>query len=71
MSKIINGKKVGREKSPKYESIFGDYDDKDLSKKVMSIPKIIKYDIGMEMQFGFKHTSISYERQYLQSKFTG
>tara|TARA_R110002051_G_C8499359_1_gene464469 strand:+ start:473 stop:688 length:216 start_codon:yes stop_codon:yes gene_type:complete len=70
MSKIIKGKKVGRKKKPIYESIFGDYDDKNLDEKIMKIPKIINQDIGWEMQFGFKYTSQSYETQYLQSKFT-
>ena len=70
MSKIIKGKKVGRKKSPKYNSIFGDYDDTDLDKKVMKIPKIINQDIGWEMHVGMKRTSLSYEHQYLQKKFT-
>ena len=56
--KTIKGKKVGRKKKPVYKSIFGDYDDKDLDKKVMTIPKTIRYDIGMEMQYRFKHISI-------------
>ena len=68
--KIIKGKKVGRKKKPIYKSIFGDYDDKNLDKKVMKIPEIINQDIGWEMQFGFKRTSISYEKQYLASKYT-
>tara|TARA_R110000824_G_scaffold395501_1_gene596178 strand:+ start:356 stop:574 length:219 start_codon:yes stop_codon:yes gene_type:complete len=68
MSKIINGKKVGREKKVVYQSIFGDYDDRDLSKKVMTIPEIITYDIGWELATGMKRTSASFERQYLQRK---
>ena len=68
--KTIKGKKVGRKKKPVYKSIFGDYDDKNLDEKVMKIPKIINQDIGWEMQFGFKRTSLAYETQYLQSKFT-
>ena len=68
--KTIKGKKVGRKKNVIYKSIFGDYDDTDLDKKVIKIPKIINEDIGWEMQFGFKRTSQAYERQYLQSKFT-
>ena len=70
MSKIIKGKKVGRKKNPIYKSIFGDYDDKDLDKKVMKIPKIITQDIGWELLTGMKRTSISYENQYLESKHT-
>ena len=68
--KTIKGKKVGRKKKPKYESIFGDYNDRNLDEKVMTIPKIINQDIGWEMQFGFKYTSMSYEKQYLQGKHT-
>ena len=68
--KTIKGKKVGRKKKPVYNSIFGDYDDKNLDEKVMKIPKIINQDIGWELQSGMKRTSLSYERQYLQSKFT-
>ena len=68
--KKIKGKKVGSKKNVVYKSIFGDYDDTDLDKKIMTIPKIINEDIGWEMQFGFKRTSLAYERQYLQSKFT-
>tara|TARA_R110000824_G_scaffold5954_1_gene27318 strand:+ start:2287 stop:2499 length:213 start_codon:yes stop_codon:yes gene_type:complete len=68
--KTIKGKKVGRKKKPVYNSIFGDYDDKNLDEKVMTIPKIINEDIGWEMQLGMKRTSLSYETQYLQSKFT-
>ena len=68
--KTIKGKKVGRKKNIVYKSIFGDYDDTDLDKKVMKIPKIINQDIGWEMQVGMKRTSLSYETQYLQSKFT-
>ena len=68
--KTIKGKKVGRKKNIVYKSIFGDYDDTDLDKKVMKIPKIINQDIGWEMQVGMKRTSLAYETQYLQSKFT-
>ena len=68
--KTIKGKKVGRKKKPVYNSIFGDYDDTDLNKKVMTIPKIINQDIGWEMQVGMKRTSLSYEKQYLESKYT-
>tara|TARA_R100001244_G_C5150600_1_gene129586 strand:+ start:770 stop:982 length:213 start_codon:yes stop_codon:yes gene_type:complete len=68
--KIIKGKKVGRKKKPIYKSIFGNYDDKNLDEKIMKIPKIINQDIGWEMQLGMKRTSLSYETQYLQSKFT-
>jgi hypothetical protein len=70
MSKIIKGKKVGRKKKEIYVSIFGDYDDKNLDEKVMKIPKIITQDIGWEMQFGFKVTTQSYEKQYLDYKKT-
>ena len=70
MSKIINGKKIGREKSPKYKSIFGDYDDRDLSKKVMKIPDVITQDIGWELLTGMKRTSESYEKNYLEKKHT-
>lgn len=65
-----NWKNAGRKRKTKYISIFGDYDDTDLDKKVMTIPKIITQDIGYEMQFGFKHISDPKERQYLQSKKT-
>ena len=68
--KTIKGKKVGRKKNVIYKSIFGDYDDTNLDKKIMKIPEIINQDIGWEMQFGFKRTSQAYEAQYLQSKFT-
>jgi len=68
--KTIKGKKVGRKKKPVYNSIFGDYDDKNLDEKIMKIPKIINQDIGWEMQFGFKRTTESYENQYLASKHT-
>jgi len=68
--KTIKGKKVGRKKKPVYNSIFGDYDDKNLDKKVMKIPKIINQDIGWELHTGMKRTSVSYENQYLESKFT-
>ena len=68
--KTIKGKKVGRKKKPVYNSIFGDYDDKNLDEKVMTIPKIINQDIGWELHTGMKRTPISYENQYLESKFT-
>ena len=68
--KTIKGKKVGRKKKPVYKSIFGDYDDTDLDKQVMTIPKIINQDIGWELQSGMKRTSLSYETQYLQGKYT-
>ena len=68
MSKIIKGKKVGRTRKPIYKSIFGDYDDRDLDKKVMKIPKIINQDIGYEMQLGIKYIPNSGERSYLRSK---
>ena len=70
MSKKIKGKKVGRKKKPVYNSIFGDYDDKNLDEKIMKIPKIINQDIGWEMHVGMKRTSISQENQYLESKYT-
>ena len=70
MSKTIKGKKVGRKKNPVYNSIFGDYDDKNLDEKIMKIPKIINQDIGWEMHVGMKRTTESYENQYLESKFT-
>ena len=63
-------KKVGRKKKEVYKSIFGDYDDTNLDDKVMTIPKIINQDIGFEMQFGFKKTSLVYEQQYLNFKKT-
>lgn len=68
--KTIKGKKVGRKKKPVYNSIFGDYDDKNLDEKVMKIPKIINQDIGWELHSGMKRTSVAYENQYLESKFT-
>mgnify|MGYP003122485389 FL=1 len=63
-------KKVGRKKKHIYKSIFGDYDDKNLDDKVMTIPKMIDDDYGWEMQFGFKSTSLLYEKQYLEHKKT-
>jgi len=68
MSKTIKGKKVGRLKEVKYESIFPDYDDSDLSKKKMVIPKIIKHDIGWELITGMKLKTETQERQYLGTK---
>ena len=68
--KTIKGKKVGRKKKPVYKSIFGDYDDTDLDKKIITIPKIINQDIGWELQSGMKRTTVAYENQYLESKFT-
>lgn len=61
-------KKVGRKPKQNYISIFGDYDDWDLSKKKMNIPKIITQDNGWEMQFGFKQINIAKENQYLGKK---
>ena len=69
MTKIIKGKKTGRYKEENYDSIFGDYDDKDLSKKKMVIPNIIKHDIGYELQFGFRHVSQTREKQFLRSRY--
>lgn len=60
--------KVGRKKKQIYKSIFGDYNDRNLDEKVMTIPKIINDDYGWEMQFGFKRISIAYEKQYLEHK---
>jgi len=60
--------KVGRKRKRKYESIFGDYNDKDLSKKVMNIPDIINDDYGYEMQFGFKYITDYEEGTYLRQK---
>lgn len=65
-----NPKNAGRKKLPKYKSIFGDYDDRDLSKKVMKIPDVITHDIGWELITGMKQTSEAYERTYLRSKYT-
>ena len=50
MSKTIKGKKVGRLKEVKYESIFPNYKDDDLRNKKMVIPKIIKHNIGLRLQ---------------------
>ena len=70
MSKIIRGKKTGRHKETKYESIFKGYRDDDLDNKVMKIPKIIKHDIGWELITGMKYRSESDESQYLRTKHT-
>ena len=70
MSKTIKGKKVGRLKEVKYESIFPNYKDDDLRNKKMVIPKIIKHNIGWELITGMKHTSESYEHTYMKHKKT-
>lgn len=70
MSKIIKGKKVGRVKEVKYQSIFPNYDDRDLSKKKMIIPKIIRHDISWELITGMKYKSELQEKQYLSTKYT-
>jgi hypothetical protein len=70
MTKIIRGKKIGRHKETKYVSIFPDYDDRDLNKKKMKIPKIIKHNIGWELITGMKYKTEKQETQYLRTKHT-
>jgi|TARA_R110002020_G_scaffold49886_1_gene141625 hypothetical protein len=70
MSKIIRGKKTGRHKETKYESIFKGYKDDDLKNKVMLIPKIIKHNIGWELITGMKYKTELQENQYLRTKHT-
>jgi len=70
MTKIIKGKKIGRHKETKYESIFKGYKDDDLKNKVMSIPKIIKHNIGWELITGMKYKTELQENQYLRTKHT-
>jgi len=65
-----NPRNAGRKKLPKYESIYGDYDDTDLDKKKMKIPDIIKHDIGWELITGMKFTSKAYEDVYMRNKYT-
>ena len=69
MSKIIKGKRVGREKT-RYEkhSIINDYEN--IEDKVITLPKIITEDYGFEMHFGFKETSTTRENAYSRSKWT-
>ena len=69
MTKIINGKKVGREKSRfKKPSIINDYEN--IEDKVITLPKIINQDYSFEMQFGFEHIEQARERGYLYKKYT-
>tara|TARA_R100001594_G_scaffold11334_3_gene25801 strand:+ start:6354 stop:6581 length:228 start_codon:yes stop_codon:yes gene_type:complete len=70
MSKTIKGKKIGRSKEVKYESIFPNYKDDDLRNKKMVIPKIIKHNIGWELITGMKYKTDLQERQYLGTKHT-
>ena len=51
-----------------YISIFGNYQEDDLTKKVMVIPKVITQDIGFELHFGFKALTSVRENQYLNKK---
>ena len=65
-----NPRNAGRNRLVHYESIFGDYDDTDLSKKKLKIPKIVRHDIGWELITGMKHTSEAYEHTYMKNKKT-
>lgn len=69
MTKIIKGKRVGREKT-RYEkqSIINDYEN--IEDKVITLPKIISEDYGWEMQFGIKQVKQPTERTYLYNKYT-
>ena len=69
MSKIIKGKRVGREKI-RYEkqSIINDYEN--IEDKVITLPEIINEDYGYEMHFGTKETTGIKERAYLYTKHT-
>ena len=69
MSKIINGKKIGRKKTRfTKEPIINDYEN--IEDKVITLPKIITEDYGFEMQFGFRETSTTRENAYSRSKWT-
>ena len=64
MSKIINGKKIGRKKTRfTKEPIINEYEN--IEDKVITLPKIITEDYGFEMQFGIKRTEEIRERNYL------
>ena len=65
-----NKRNAGRKKLPVYDSIYGDYDDTNINKKVMKIPDVITHDIGWELITGMKFTSSSYEQVYLMHKQT-
>ena len=69
MSKIIKGKRIGREKI-RYEkqSIINEYEN--IEDKVITLPKIISEDYGWEMQFGIKQVKQPTERTYLYNKYT-
>jgi len=69
MSKIIKGKKIGREKTAFTKpSIINDYEN--IEDKVITLPKIISEDYGFEMHFGIEHTKEIKERAYLNTKYT-
>ena len=69
MSKIINGKKIGREKITFNKlSIINEYEN--IEDKVITLPKIINEDYGFEMHFGIEHTKEIKERAYLTTKYT-
>tara|TARA_R110000744_G_scaffold88825_2_gene172993 strand:+ start:44 stop:268 length:225 start_codon:yes stop_codon:yes gene_type:complete len=69
MSKILNGKKVGRTKFIFIKPpIINNYEN--IEDKVIKLPKIIKNDYGFEMQFGINPTGQTRERNYLYKKHT-
>ncbi len=69
MSKIIKGKKIGREKITFNKlSIINEYEN--LEDKVITLPKIISEDYGYEMHFGTKEPTGIKERAYLYTKYT-
>ena len=69
MSKIIKGKRIGREKI-RYEkqSIINEYEN--IEDKVITLPKIISEDYGHEMHFGIEEVKQPRERTYLYTKHT-
>lgn len=69
MSKIIKGKRVGREKiRHEKQSIINEYEN--IEDKVITLPKIITEDYGFEMQFGFRENTTTKENAYSRSKWT-
>ena len=69
MSKIIKGKKIGREKITfNKPSIVNEYEN--IEDKVITLPEIINEDYGYEMHFGTKEAKGIKERAYLYTKYT-
>jgi len=69
MSKVIKGKKIGREKITfNKPSIVNEYEN--IEDKVITLPKIITEDYGFEMQFGFRENTTTKENAYARSKWT-